>query len=147
MRIDENDGVMFSASTESARSGVGDTKRCAALGCTRANPILAGGCLPGELGVPLSSREIVEVGGEELPMDRRVFGCGDVETRDLDNGIIAFVVTSLDQGDLVSSNGKASGERSPTRPGTDDDIVIGIGVGLCFCLCTDNNRPELFVSG
>lgn len=86
------------------------------------------------------------MGGEELPMDRRVFGGGGLEGRDLDNGIITPVVTGFNQSDLVSCNGKASSQRSSTRTGTHDDIVIGIGISLCFCLCADDNRPGICVS-
>lgn len=143
----ENDGVVGSASTESARSGIGDTERRATVGCTRTNPVLASGCLPGELGVPLSSREVVVVGGEELPMDGRVFGGGSLEGGDLDNGVITPVITSLNQSDVVSRDGKASGEWSSTGSGTNDDIVVGVSVCLCFCLSADNNRPERSVNG
>jgi hypothetical protein len=80
-------------------------------------------------------------------MDGRVFRGGGLESRDLDDGIIAPVVTGLNQSDLVSSNGEASSEGSSTRSGTNDDIVIGIGVSLCFCLCADDNRPAISFSG
>lgn len=116
--------VVGCASAQSPRPRIEDSKRLGSLGWILAHVLVTSCSLPHHLGISLLPTCVCIVVDVVVPLHGGVF-CGlQLHRRHHLRGCVALVITSFDQQDLVTSESKTSCQRTPTRPGADDNVFI-----------------------